>query len=252
MREIIKQALLKIEKEHQVRVLYAVESGSRAWGFPSKDSDYDVRFIYVHTEDWYLSLAPKRDVIECPIDDELDVCGWDLQKTLTLLRKSNPSLIEWLKSPIVYQEVGGLAEELRQLAEKHLSKKHLMYHYYHMANGNFRDYLQGKQVKIKKYFYVLRPILACLWIEVYQTAPPVRFEDLLVLPQLQSDFLAEVADLLVRKKRGDELDLEARSPVLHEFIKSQLARLEEQLKVEAEKQSPLSYGQLDQVFRKYL
>src|SRR6201990_2789542 len=98
----VRDALAQVEAERHVRVLYACESGSRAWGFASRDSDYDVRFLYVHEPDWYLSVQDRRDVIEEPLSDELDVSGWELRKALRLLRKSNPPLLEWLKSPFVY------------------------------------------------------------------------------------------------------------------------------------------------------
>ena len=104
IRKEVLRRLDAVEREEDVRVLYACESGSRAWGFASPDSDYDVRFIYVHRPDWYLSIVDRRDVIERPIVDEYDLSGWELRKTLRLFRKSNPPLIEWLGSPIVYRE----------------------------------------------------------------------------------------------------------------------------------------------------
>jgi uncharacterized protein len=100
----IQACLSDIEKTHQVKIIYSCESGSRAWGFPSADSDYDVRFLYLHPVDWYLSIEDKRDVIEVPIKNKLDITGWDLRKALQLFRKSNPPLLEWLGSPIVYWE----------------------------------------------------------------------------------------------------------------------------------------------------
>ena len=100
--ETVKERLLEIEKEKQVKILYAVESGSRAWGFESLDSDYDIRFIYAHNKNWYLNILPKKDVIEYPIVNDFDYSGWDLRKTMFLVNKSNPVLFEWLKSPIVY------------------------------------------------------------------------------------------------------------------------------------------------------
>src|SRR4051794_14574214 len=100
----VSAALLAVEHEKDVRVLYACESGSRAWGFASRDSDYDVPFLYVHERDWYLSVDDRRDVLEYPLRDELDVSGWELRKALRLLRKSNPPLLEWLNSPMVYRD----------------------------------------------------------------------------------------------------------------------------------------------------
>jgi len=140
MRKRIIQALQGIAETHDVRILYACESGSRAWGFASQDSDYDVRFIYVRKPEWYLSidLEHKPDVIELPIVDELDVNGWDLRKALQLFRKSTPPLLEWLDSPIVYLENDSAAARLRPLAPTSYSPMACMYHYFKMAKGNIR------------------------------------------------------------------------------------------------------------------
>lgn len=225
--DIILQQLMAIEKREQVRILYACESGSRAWGFPSQDSDYDVRFIYIRKPEWYLSIFDLRDVIEQPISELLDVNGWDLRKALNLFRKSNPPLLEWLQSPIRYYEKYSVAEQIRQLTSSSFSPKSCMYHYLNMAKGNFREYLQGEQVKIKKYFYVLRPILASMWIERHNTIPPIEF-DILVerILEPESELKKAVLHLLDRKKAGDELNLEPQVRIINEFIERMLTRLE--------------------------
>lgn len=143
MQEVITEQLDRLEREEQVRILYACESGSRAWGFPSQDSDYDVRFIYVRKPEWYLSIFDKRDVIERPISDKLDISGWDLRKALNLYRKSNPPLLEWLQSPIRYAEKYSVTEQLREISPLTFSPKSCMYHYLNMARGNYREYLSG-------------------------------------------------------------------------------------------------------------
>ncbi len=154
MKKRIIQTLHDIEKDHDVCILYACESGSRAWGFASQDSDYDVRFIYVRKPEWYLSkdLDYKPDVIELPIVDELDVNGWDLRKALQLFRKSNPPLLEWLDSPVVYLENGSAATRLQELIPTSYSPVSCMYHYFKMAKRNFREYLRGDRVRLKKIF----------------------------------------------------------------------------------------------------
>lgn len=222
MLERIKQALQRIEEQENIEILYAVESGSRAWGFPSKDSDYDVRFLYRREKNWYLKLEKTADHLEYPIDEQLDICGWDLDKTLRLLQKSNPVLSEWLYSPIVYQSDSAFIEALRCLSEKNVDKQRLIYHYLHMAEGNYREYLKKEQVRIKKYFYVLRPILACMWLKEYQQRPPVEFERLLKLSSIPSELLTVINELLTRKKRGDELDVEQAIPQLNNFLEKQL------------------------------
>lgn len=181
-RMAILQRLAAIEAEPWngagVRILYASESGSRAWGFASRDSDWDVRFLYVHPPTWYLSVADRQDVIELPIADDLDINGWELRKALRLLRKGNPVLREWLHSPIVYRAAPGVAERLRRLAGTQASPRAALHHYLHMAQRNHREYLQGPEVRLKKYLYVLRPLLACLWIECGRGQPPVELAQL--------------------------------------------------------------------------
>lgn len=222
MKEKIIETLASLEKEENIQILYACESGSRAWGFPSRDSDYDVRFIYIRPVSWYLSINPKRDVIELPINDSLDINGWDLQKALRLLRKSNPPLMEWLSSPIVYQEKTKITQRLRDLSGEVFSPKASMYHYLSMAKGNFREYLQGETVRAKKYFYVLRPLLACKWISLREALPPIEFDKLMELMP-SGPIKAWVEGLLERKKAGEELDSEPRIATLNEYIQAELA-----------------------------
>ncbi|MFC0216621.1 nucleotidyltransferase domain-containing protein [Paenibacillus chartarius] len=227
VRQQIEEQLRTIEKEEHVRILYACESGSRAWGFPSRDSDYDVRFIYVRPVEWYLSIFEKRDVIERPISDMLDINGWDLRKALNLFRKSNPPLLEWLQSPIVYRENYSIAERIRDISPLTFSPKSCTYHYLHMAKGNYREYLQGDQVKIKKYFYVLRPILACEWIEKHGTMPPIEFDRLVddLVPK-GSELRAVIDRLVERKRAGDEMDYEPRIHPINEFLEGKMAYYE--------------------------
>jgi predicted nucleotidyltransferase len=199
----IQSELQRIERDHEVRVLFAAESGSRAWGFASRDSDYDVRFIYVHERDWYLSIEERRDVIEEPINYQLDISGWDLRKALQLLRKSNPPLLEWLKSPIVYKADPGFALLFGHLAVEFASADRLFLHYLHMAQGNARGYLKGDIVRLKKYFYVLRPLLACKWIEQGRGPVPMEFQTL--VDELVQDPLLRlhIAVLTARPARAD-------------------------------------------------
>jgi predicted nucleotidyltransferase len=222
-RQQIIEELKRIEREENVRILYACESGSRAWGFPSKDSDYDVRFIYIRPMEWYLSIFEKRDVIERPISDMLDINGWDLKKALNLFRKSNPPLLEWLQSPILYMENYSVAEQIRGISPLTFSPRSCMHHYLHMAKGNFREYLQGEQVKIKKYFYVLRPILACEWIERYNEMPPIEFQSLVdgLVPE-GSELKAVILNLLARKIAGDEMDYEPKINPINEFLEERI------------------------------
>ena len=203
MRELILKKLNELEDRENVRILLAVESGSRAWGFASPDSDYDVRFIYVRNRDDYLRLEPYRDVIELPIEGDLDINGWDLCKALRLLRKSNPTLFEWFSSPIVYLETP-FAEEFRQFMLQYLSSKRGLSHYLSMAASNYREYLKGETVKAKKYFYVLRPVLACQWILDRGTPPPMLFSEL-AEAELPPELQPHVDRLLDLKMNSPEI-----------------------------------------------
>ena len=224
MRERVLQQLKAVEQRDNVRVLYACESGSRGWGFASPDSDYDVRFLYVHPPEWYLRVEAPRDVIELPIDDELDVCGWEWRKALGLLKGANPTLIEWLDSPIVYQQDEATIDALKALVPKWFSPLRARWHYYSMARKNFRGYLQGGEVRLKKYFYVLRPLLAVRWVEAGKGVPPMRFADLLAGSELDASLHQEIDELLERKQRAGEAMYGPRRPLLHAFILAELAR----------------------------
>jgi len=251
----VKQEILDrlndIETEEGVSIFYACESGSRAWGFPSEDSDYDVRFLYLRPSDWYLSidLESKRDVIERPINDLLDISGWDLRKALQLFRKSNPPLLEWLNSPIVYQEKGSISQVLRDLIPEYYSRVKCMHHYLHMAQGNFREYLRGDIVWVKKYFYVLRPILAIKWIETRSDAVPMEFGKLVDSCVESNELKTSINTLVEQKRAGQELDRQPRIDIISEFIESELQRLES---VIVEDKVKLDSASLDQLFRSSL
>lgn len=201
---LIQLKLREIEEKEQVKVLYAVESGSRAWGFASPDSDYDVRFIYVHTEEYYLGLQPKKDFIDWELNETLDINGWDITKVLQHLYKSNATLFEWANSPVVYYEAPEW-NQIKQVTEEYFSCKPVMYHYYGTANKNYYEYLTEEMVKYKKYFYVLRPILACQWIEKKKCPPPVLFQDL-VDEVLENDMKLLVDELVQKKKLMTEAE----------------------------------------------
>lgn len=220
MREKILNKLNEIEQREKVKILLAVESGSRAWGFASPDSDYDVRFIYVRPRDAYLRLEKQRDVIELPIEGELDINGWDLDKTLRLLRASNPTLFEWFSSPIVYRETA-FADEFRSVMQKYFSSKRGLSHYLSMASSNYREYLKGDTVKAKKYFYVLRPILACRWILDKSTPPPMLFSEL-VEAELDPALLPDVNRLLDLKMNAPEIKTIPRIESINRYLDSSI------------------------------
>ena len=225
VRDEILKRLHAAEQEHDIKILYCCESGSRAWGFASPDSDYDVRFIYVKRQDWYLSfdVEKKRDVVEYPIVDEIDCNGWDLRKALYLLTRTNGALLEWLNSPITYIERGCMAQEMRKIAPEVFNPIALCYHYSHMARGNAREYIFTEKVRLKKYFYVLRPLFAIQHIEKGMGIPPVEFEAL--VERVAPDSLKPVIEELLQLKRNTpELGVGDQRPEINAYIESELAR----------------------------
>ena len=167
MQTVIKTKLTEIATEENATLLLAIESGSRAWGFHSPDSDYDVRFIYTRSIDWHLTVEPGRDVIERPISDELDLSGWDLRKSLGLILRSNAVVLEWLRSPIVYAERPGFRKDLLSYAQAVLRRKPVVWHYLRLAERQ-HDRLRDAhgEIRLKRYFYVIRPVLALRWIRL--------------------------------------------------------------------------------------
>lgn len=245
---LIHDELARIERAHGVRVLFAAESGSRAWGFASRDSDYDVRFLYAHDCDWYLAVDERRDVIAESAAGNLDLAGWDLRKALKLLRGSNPSLLEWIKSPIVYRADPAFALLFGLVATEFHSPGRLFRHYLSMAQGNERAHLRAERVRLKEYLYVLRPLLACRWIERGRGPVPMRFATLVdeLVPDANLRF--HVAVLVARKRAGEELDLAQRIPVIDTFIADELARLAKIVPVETAAPEP---EKLNQFFREF-
>jgi predicted nucleotidyltransferase len=233
VKEKILGALEHIERTQNVRILFAAEAGSRAWGFESPDSDWDVRFVYVRDFNWYLTITEGRDVLDnyhsmvagTEFDDPLlDITGWDLKKTFKMLRKSNPQLLEWLSSPSIY--IDRAATDLRNAATRALHLYPLQAHYHGMAKGNFREYLQGPEVRYKKYLYVIRPLMAATWIRTFKTMPPVEFDAIVrgVLNTYDNpdELNASVQKLLAVKRKSNEVDAAPADPVLHAWIEQQL------------------------------
>lgn len=227
MRDLIIEKLAEIERAENITILHAVESGSRAWGFPSPDSDYDVRFIYVRNPEFYLKLEKTRDVIELPINEMLDINGWDLDKTLRLLHSSNPTLFEWMSSPVVYKQTDFI-HQLQPIMDNYFSCKSGLYHYLSMAEGNYRDYLKGEMVKAKKYFYVLRPILACRWILHKHTKPPMLFRDLMN-SELDDSLKPAVERLLDLKMNAPEIKEIPRVDEINHYLDASIASIKEEI-----------------------
>lgn len=245
MYNTIIRKLNEIEKSEDIKILYAAESGSRAWGFSSKDSDYDVRFIYVRKPEFYLKLEKTRDVIEIPPDEVFDINGWDIKKTLVLLHSSNPTIFEWANSPIIYKS-SEKWNELKNIINHYFSSKAGLYHYLNTAKSNYREYFQENEVKLKKYFYVLRPILACKWILDNKTPPPMLFTGL-VESELEDYMKPVVCELLDKKINSDETDKIQPIKSINQYIEESFETLKKQIDaLPAEKHK--SYNELNEFF----
>jgi predicted nucleotidyltransferase len=217
----IAAALAALEAQHGIRILYACESGSRAWGFPSPDSDYDVRFLYVHPQQWYLGLDEGPDTLNFPIDDELDLAGWELRKTLRLLRGSNAALFEWLQSPIVYHEVPGFRAQLASLLPQAFNLKAGLHHYLGQLRRGVEEDLTSEEVRLKRLFYALRSALAARWIRERHALPPMEFAPLREL--LPVELQGVVVELLAQKAFSHEKTMVARPAGLVAFLAAEYA-----------------------------
>jgi uncharacterized protein len=225
MKDKILAALKNIESKQSCKVLFACESGSRAWGFASPDSDFDVRFIYVNRLDWYLRIDETTDTINTMLPDELDVSGWELQKTLKLFAKCNLPLYEWLDSPCIYYQDTQFYQTLRSLIPYYFNPKKAAYHYLSTANKMIETYFRSDTVNIKKLFYVIRPLLACNWIINRKTMPPTTFNEVfnhIHLPKNISDY---VEQLLIEKHDASERHSTQLPEFVHLWINEQVEEI---------------------------
>ncbi len=213
--EKIKSILTNIQLKNNIKILYACETGSRAWGFPSPDSDFDVRFIYMHKRDWYLSLSKVKDTIE-HMDGDLDITGWDLKKCLTLLKKSNVPLIERFQSPIEYYAQPGFREEFKELITAYYSPTAVFFHHHSLAKKFWEDIKDADQVKLKNWFYLVRSLLSCNWIIEDKSVLPMHFEGL--LKYTEEGMKAELRELVELKATVGEKYLHPRDERLNKWI----------------------------------
>lgn len=219
--QTIKTALTTLAAKHNIEILYACESGSRAWGFPSPDSDYDARFIYRHRKETYLSIGGVEEQIGPFINGDLDLNGWDIRKLLRLMAHANSTPFEWLQSPIIYSEQPDFRNNLRPLLEQYFNARTQMNHYLGIATGALKAMQDG--FKIKKLFYVLRPILAAKWIAKYNTYPPMQIQPMLEL--LSDEMKNMILKLIEDKATMNEGAKVHCDDVIPEFIQEEMGAL---------------------------
>lgn len=247
----IREKLRDIAREEGVTILLAVESGSRAWGFHSADSDYDVRFIYSRPIDWHLKVHPGRDVIERPVSNELDLSGWDLRKTLGLMLGSNAVALEWLQSPIIYDEQSDFRATLTRFARQSLRRIPVMWHYRRLAERQLeRQRNPDGSLRFKKYFYTVRPVLALRWLRLHPdcATPPMDMAGLMNECDLADDLCDTIYSLIENKKNLAESDVIQRTPPLTDaLIDDELAHAREELAVAKNRHYPSQHLAADSI-----
>lgn len=223
VRADIENRLTSIERDHGVEIILAVESGSRAWGFSSPDSDYDIRFVYRREMADYARLFPHRDVIETPIEDLIDLNGWDLAKALRLLLKSNAVVSEWLESPIVYRRNDSVAGQLERFADRCLRAESMVWHYLSLGKRQWETYLADeKEVPAKKYFYALRPALTLRHLRMFDGRPPMDIDKLIAACEISSEQERAIAAMREAKRNVEEKGLISRDAVMDKLIVSEI------------------------------
>lgn len=248
----VDKRLAGIVRDDRVAIGLAIESGSRAWGFPSPDSDYDCRFLFVRSAEDYLSPWHKRDVIETPLVDDIDLNGWELGKALKLLLKGNAVVIEWLMSPIVYDGDAQFRDELSAFARRWSSRTGVMRHYLHLGERQRRTYFaDGKDVQLKKLFYALRPAAALRWLRLHsdRSVAPMHFMTLMEESDPPAEVLATARDLIRLKAKTRELGSGLLPPEIEAFVDGEFAAARAILPERAPRPSPESKAEADALFR---
>jgi predicted nucleotidyltransferase len=231
MTDKILQSLKTLESEKNIQILLACETGSRGWGFPSPDSDYDVRLIYLHKKDWYLSLNEGKDTIELFLEkNEIDISGWDLRKSLRLLWKSNPPLLERIQSPIIYSSDPIFLAEINTLAQSSYSRIATIHHFLNMAKKALDEISESKEYKLKRFFYALRASTACLWVLEKEEIPPIEFLKMYKYLNLPEDLVQRISELIKFKASISEGYIHQGEKPLIEFMKQCIIRAEEEAK----------------------
>lgn len=228
MKTTIINRLAEIERSNDIKILFACESGSRGWEFPSPDSDFDVRFIYVRPLNYYLSVSEKDDQLGFPINDELDIYGWDIKKVLKLIRKSNTTPFEWLQSPIVYGEKDNFRNKLWTLCQSYFYRKTNINHYLGIAHGALDTVINDDEIKIKKLFYILRPLLSAKWCLEKNAIAPMTIGPLLILMPEYLQTL--VKDLIMLKSTSAEAFIIKIDPNFRRYIDDEFKNCTERAK----------------------
>lgn len=251
MHNNITKYLQEIEEKKNVKILLACETGSRAWGFPSPDSDFDVRIIYVHASDWYLSINDKKDSIDCFFENnEIDISGWELKKSLKLLQKSNPPLLERIQSPIIYAADKEFITDFTYCAQQQYSRIASVHHYLSMAKGILSEIKNDNKFKLKKFFYALRSASVCKWILERDEMPPIEFTKIYPQLNLRKEIENRITELIEFKKTKSESYWHTGEDSLIDYIAACLSEAEAKAKTLPSGDRQIE--SLNHLFRKYV
>ncbi len=229
MKTKINHYLKQIAQDKDIKILLACETGSRAWGFPSPDSDYDIRLIYLHKRDWYLGLIDQKDSLQIMYENnDLDFSGWELRKCLRLLMKSNAAFLERIQSPIIYQADTLFMNEIIPIAESCYSRRTTLHHYLGLAKRSYADIINKKQYKLKKFFYALRAAIACRWIVSKDQMPPIEFQKMLYVLDIDETIIKRIENLIELKATISESYLHEGDNEILEFINNNINHAKQQ------------------------
>ena len=251
-KDLIIEELHRIERKYDVKILLAVESGSRAWGFASPDSDYDVRFIYVHRPQWYFSVGKQSDTIEYMSGNRLlDFSGWELRKTLQLLSKTNPNLSDWLLTDKIYLCDDEFLKIIRDAQARFYNPIHAMYHFFNIAKRHDEGYLRRNGCTLKKFLYFLRGLLACEYIEKHRKHPPVDFRELVDLTVSDAALKNAIHSLLTLKTKSKESDANVVDSTLQDYAYNLYTNREKKLADFRPAPTEKSLSELDMILCRY-
>lgn len=235
MKNKIQNLLKQIEKDNDIKIIFAIENGSRSWGMASKDSDFDVRFVFKRNLNDYIVLNPAKDVINAAFDKDLKPCdtqgslvdmsGFDIFKYLKLLLSSNPTTIEWLNSSIVYYGDNNLP--IREYMRENFNGERLFKHYFSSFKHNYREFIQlGKLITYKKYLYSIRGVLNATYVYEFDKIPPLNLKKTVteLKNNIPEEVYAKINEVIEIKSQGLERDIVLRIPEFDEFFNIELQK----------------------------
>ena len=248
MKAIINEKLNEIEKDKGIKLLFAIESGSRGWGFSSTDSDFDVRFVYVKPKKHYLYINEQSDFLDFPINNELDINGWDLKKFFKLLYASNATTFEWMQSPVIYQKEENFFKTIEELLPNYFCQQTLVHHYLGLVHKKM-EVLNEENLRLKDLFYIYRSLLAARFAINYNQFPPMKFSKLMNLVSDKS-LVDETNRLLNLKKNVGEKYVEKINQELIDYLKDSYKELSNSIKIK--RKGTLDTETLNETFYKII